>query len=129
MTNKLTFQEKYDAIGKQDTQYEGVFITAVKTTEIFCRPSCRARKPKAENVLFYTQHRRQYRMVSDPVSALYYHNVNIFAFTQDCNDGKDFVEKLGGNGFSPNPWRSPIKKPVPKCRSARTSRVEKTTNR
>jgi hypothetical protein len=78
---------------------------------------------------FITQHRRQYRMVSDPVSALYYHNVNIFAFTQDCNDGKDFVEKLGGNGFSPNPWRSPIKKPVPKCRSARTSRVEKTTNR
>jgi AraC family transcriptional regulator of adaptative response/methylated-DNA-[protein]-cysteine methyltransferase len=53
MTNKLTFQEKYDAIGKQDTQYEGVFITAVKTTGIFCRPSCRARKPKAENVLFY----------------------------------------------------------------------------
>jgi len=53
MTNKLTFQEKYDAIGKQDTHYEGVFITAVKTTGIFCRPSCRARKPKAENVIFY----------------------------------------------------------------------------
>lgn len=53
MTNKLTFQEKYDAIGKQDTQYEGVFITAVKTTGIFCRPSYRARKPKAENVIFF----------------------------------------------------------------------------
>ena len=53
MTNQLTFQEKYDAIGNQDAQYEGLFITAVKTTGIFCRPSCRARKPKAENVLFY----------------------------------------------------------------------------
>lgn len=51
--NKLTFQEKYNAIGRQDTCYEGVFITAVKTTGIFCRPSCRARKPKAENVVFY----------------------------------------------------------------------------
>jgi len=53
MKKKLTFQEKYNAIGTQDTRYEGVFITAVKTTGIFCRPSCRARKPKAENVVFY----------------------------------------------------------------------------
>lgn len=53
MKTKLTFQEKYDAIGTKDTRYEGVFITAVKTTGIFCRPSCRARKPKAENVIFY----------------------------------------------------------------------------
>ena len=50
---KLTFQQKYDAIGRKDTFYEGVFITAVKTTGIFCRPSCRARKPKSENVVFY----------------------------------------------------------------------------
>jgi len=50
---ELTFQEKYDAIGKQDTSFEGIFITAVKTTGIFCRPSCRARKPKRENVIFF----------------------------------------------------------------------------
>jgi AraC family transcriptional regulator of adaptative response/methylated-DNA-[protein]-cysteine methyltransferase len=49
----LSFQDKYDAIGKQDTQYEGLFVTAVKTTGIFCRPSCRAKKPKAENVIFF----------------------------------------------------------------------------
>jgi AraC family transcriptional regulator of adaptative response/methylated-DNA-[protein]-cysteine methyltransferase len=36
-----------------DTSYEGVFITAVKTTGIFCRPACRARKPKPENVEFF----------------------------------------------------------------------------
>ncbi len=51
--SELTFQEKYDAIGKQDTFFEGIFITAVKTTGIFCRPSCRARKPKRENVIFF----------------------------------------------------------------------------
>lgn len=50
---KLSFQEKYNAIGRRDALYEGVFITAVKTTGIFCRPTCRARKPKIENVLFY----------------------------------------------------------------------------
>ncbi len=49
----LTFQEKYDVIGTQDPSYEGLFITAVKTTGIFCRPSCRARKPNIENVVFF----------------------------------------------------------------------------
>jgi AraC family transcriptional regulator of adaptative response/methylated-DNA-[protein]-cysteine methyltransferase len=32
-----------------------VFFTAVKTTGIFCRPSCTARKPKPENVEFFAQ--------------------------------------------------------------------------
>ncbi len=49
----LSFQEKYNVIGSQDSSYEGIFVTAVKTTGIFCRPSCRARKPKPENVLFF----------------------------------------------------------------------------
>lgn len=49
----LTFQEKYDAYARNDSLYEGAFITAVKTTDIFCRPSCKARTPKAENIAFY----------------------------------------------------------------------------
>ncbi|VAW97404.1 Methylated-DNA--protein-cysteine methyltransferase [hydrothermal vent metagenome] len=53
MTTSPSFKEKYDAVGRQDLRYEGVFITAVKTTGIFCRPSCKARKPKPENVIFY----------------------------------------------------------------------------
>lgn len=53
MTNALSFDQKYNAIGKQDTQYEGIFITGVTSTGIFCRPSCRARKPLAKNVTFF----------------------------------------------------------------------------
>ena len=53
MMTTLTFQEKYKVIGTQDPSYEGIFITGVKTTGIFCRPSCRAKKPKPENVLFF----------------------------------------------------------------------------
>jgi AraC family transcriptional regulator of adaptative response/methylated-DNA-[protein]-cysteine methyltransferase len=37
----------------RDSHYEGVFFTGVKTTGIFCRPTCRARKPKPENVDFF----------------------------------------------------------------------------
>ncbi|WP_308378570.1 bifunctional transcriptional activator/DNA repair enzyme AdaA [Parapedobacter tibetensis] len=43
----------YKAIVAKDTFFEGVFFTAVKTTGIFCRPSCTARKPKKENVEFF----------------------------------------------------------------------------
>ncbi|RJE87080.1 helix-turn-helix domain-containing protein [Paenibacillus sp. 1011MAR3C5] len=36
-----------------DSNYDGLFYTAVKTTRIYCRPSCRSRKPKKVNVEFY----------------------------------------------------------------------------
>lgn len=49
---ELTQEIMYNAILKKDTSFEGVFFTAVKTTGIFCRPSCTARKPKLENVEF-----------------------------------------------------------------------------
>lgn len=53
MKSQLTFEDKYRAIVRKDPDYEGIFITAVKTTGIFCRPGCTARKPKPENVEFY----------------------------------------------------------------------------
>lgn len=58
----LTFQEKYNVLGTQDPSYEGLFFTGVKTTGIFCRPSCRAKKPKQENVVFFetTRHALQH---------------------------------------------------------------------
>ena len=43
----------YQALLEKDLSFEGQFIAAVKTTGIFCRPSCTARKPKAENVEFF----------------------------------------------------------------------------
>ncbi len=43
----------YQAVVRRDPGYEGVFFTAVKTTGIFCRPTCRAKRPKPENVEFF----------------------------------------------------------------------------
>lgn len=43
----------YRALIRRDPTYEGVFIVGVKTTGIFCRPICRAKKPRAENVEFF----------------------------------------------------------------------------
>ncbi len=53
MNPTLTFEEKYQAIIRKDPEYEGIFITAVKTTGIFCRPVCSARKPRPENIEFF----------------------------------------------------------------------------
>ena len=53
MKKALTFDEKYQVILDKDPGYEGIFITAVKTTGIFCRPTCSARKPLSKNVVFY----------------------------------------------------------------------------
>ena len=44
----------YTALVEKDASYEGTFIAAVKTTGIFCRPTCTARKPKKENVEFFS---------------------------------------------------------------------------
>ncbi len=46
------FRTMYRALDHRDAAYEGVFFTCVKTTGIFCRPTCRAKKPKPENVEF-----------------------------------------------------------------------------
>ncbi len=39
----------------QDASYDGVFVTGVRTTGIFCRPSCPARKPLRKNLEFFPQ--------------------------------------------------------------------------
>ena len=43
----------WDFCMSSDTSMDGVFFVAVRTTGIYCRPSCSARKPKRENVTFF----------------------------------------------------------------------------
>lgn len=46
-------QEYYQALLEKKSEYEGVFYVGVKTTGVFCRPTCPARKPKIENCEFF----------------------------------------------------------------------------
>lgn len=52
LTEKMK-REFYHALVNKITEYEGVFYVGVKTTGVFCRPTCGARKPKFENCEFY----------------------------------------------------------------------------
>lgn len=47
------FDTYYAAMFEKDAAFDDVFFTAVKTTGVFCRPTCSARKPKRENVEFF----------------------------------------------------------------------------
>lgn len=50
---ELTGKIMYEASYTKDVSFEGIFWMGVKTTGIFCRPTCTARKPKFENVEFF----------------------------------------------------------------------------
>ncbi|NQX69468.1 methylphosphotriester-DNA--protein-cysteine methyltransferase family protein [Paenibacillus alba] len=43
----------WQAIVTNDAAYDGTFYYAVMTTGIFCRPSCKSRAPKRENVRIF----------------------------------------------------------------------------
>ena len=43
----------YRALVNRDLSFEGIFYVGVRTTGIFCRPTCSAKKPARENVDFF----------------------------------------------------------------------------
>ena len=43
----------YRAVKSRDRRFDGVFYTAVRSTGIYCRPSCPATTPQRRNVTFY----------------------------------------------------------------------------
>jgi AraC family transcriptional regulator of adaptative response / DNA-3-methyladenine glycosylase II len=49
----LDDEQCYRAAQSRDSRFDGWFITAVKTTGIYCRPSCPAMTPKRSNVEFF----------------------------------------------------------------------------
>ncbi|KMV58432.1 bifunctional DNA-binding transcriptional regulator/O6-methylguanine-DNA methyltransferase Ada [Escherichia coli] len=49
----LTDDQRWQSVLARDPNADGEFVFAVRTTGIFCRPSCRARHALRENVSFY----------------------------------------------------------------------------
>jgi len=116
---KMSFEEKYAAIGRKDSLYEGLFITAVKTTGIFCRPACRARKPKVENVEFYDtalealQHGYRPCKVCKPMESLDETPVYIKTMIKELHDNpfqRSKDEDLRQRGIEPSQIRRWFKK-------------------
>ncbi|WP_168121289.1 bifunctional transcriptional activator/DNA repair enzyme AdaA [Paenibacillus sp. HB172176] len=45
--------EQWEAVVSNNAEYDGKFFYAVKTTGIFCRPSCKSKEPRRDNVRVY----------------------------------------------------------------------------
>lgn len=48
-----TDTERWDAITRRNAEADGAFFYGVRTTGVFCRPSCASRLPRRENVQFF----------------------------------------------------------------------------
>jgi len=46
-------EDRWTAVGRRDRRADGVFYYAVRTTGVYCRPSCPARRARREHVQFY----------------------------------------------------------------------------
>jgi AraC family transcriptional regulator, regulatory protein of adaptative response / methylated-DNA-[protein]-cysteine methyltransferase len=51
--NALSDEEKWNAVISRDYGFDGAFVFAVRSTGIYCRPSCPARHPSKEHVAFF----------------------------------------------------------------------------
>jgi AraC family transcriptional regulator of adaptative response/methylated-DNA-[protein]-cysteine methyltransferase len=47
-------RRRWAAVQNRDLRADQMFVFAVRSTGIYCRPSCPARRPKRENVIFYS---------------------------------------------------------------------------
>ncbi len=46
-------QAFWQAVSDRNKEYDGVFVYAVRSTGIYCRPSCPSRRPRREQVQFF----------------------------------------------------------------------------
>lgn len=49
-----TDEARWQAVLNRDTAADAAFVYAVRSTGIYCRPTCAARRPRRENTEFYT---------------------------------------------------------------------------
>ena len=43
----------WQAVSARDARYDGAFVYAVRSTGVYCRPSCPSRRPRRERVVFF----------------------------------------------------------------------------
>ncbi|HWR07195.1 bifunctional transcriptional activator/DNA repair enzyme AdaA [Sporomusa sp.] len=54
-TGDIPDSVKWQAVTECNKSCDGLFFYGVKTTGIFCRPACRAKTPRRENVVFFSK--------------------------------------------------------------------------
>ena len=52
--SRPTDSEAWRAVSERDSRFDGRFVYAVTSTQVYCRPSCPSRRPLRQNVRFYS---------------------------------------------------------------------------
>ena len=60
---------RWKSVVARDSNADGTFYYSVKTTGVYCRPSCAARLPRRENVRFFSSRAEAKAQVSARASA------------------------------------------------------------
>src|ERR1700757_77105 len=50
---RLPERRFWQAVAAGDLRYDGAFVYAVRSTGVYCRPSCPSRRPRRERVAFF----------------------------------------------------------------------------
>ena len=85
ITDAQQIDQFYDALVQKRSEYVGIFYVGVKTTSVFCIATCRARKPKKENVEFFTTFKEALDQGYRPCK--------ICRPTENTNKAPEFVEQ------------------------------------
>ncbi len=136
-TQPISDDEAYAAFERRDRTWDGRIIGGVKTTGIYCRPSCPARRPKRENVEFFTSaaaaraagYRPCLRCEPDDVNREEIALAKAFRLMAEAEEAPALEELAAAVGYSPHHFHRLFKRatgvtPAAYARNLRAKRAE-----
>jgi AraC family transcriptional regulator of adaptative response/methylated-DNA-[protein]-cysteine methyltransferase len=133
----ITDDAAWAAFERRDRSWDGRLVGAVRTTGIYCRPSCPARRPKRENVEFFPDgvaaagagYRPCLRCLPDEVNREEIALSRVFALLAEAEEAPALDEIAAAVGYSPHHFHRLFKRatgvtPAAYCRSLRARRAE-----
>ena len=133
----ITDEEAWAAFERRDRSWDGRLVGAVRTTGIYCRPSCPARRPRRENVEFFPDgvaaaaagYRACLRCLPDEVNREEIALSRVFALFDAAEEAPSLDEIAAAVGYSPHHFHRLFKRatgvtPAAYYRSLRARRAE-----
>jgi AraC family transcriptional regulator of adaptative response/methylated-DNA-[protein]-cysteine methyltransferase len=139
VTDALPFtdDEAWGAFERRDRTWDGRLIGGVKTTGIYCRPSCPARRPKRENVEFFANvaaaakagYRSCLRCLPNDVNREEVALEKAYALLAAAEEAPSLDEVAAAAGYSPHHFHRLFKRatgvtPAAYARSLRAKRAQ-----
>jgi AraC family transcriptional regulator of adaptative response/methylated-DNA-[protein]-cysteine methyltransferase len=133
----ISSDDAWAAFERRDRIWDGRLVGGVKTTGIYCRPSCPARRPKRENVEFFPDaasaraagYRACLRCEPDDVNREEVALKKAFALLAAAEETPSLEDLAAGVGYSPHHFHRLFKRatgvtPAAYSRSLRARRAE-----